>query len=106
MAELLSNLHSNADSTFMVRSMRLYCWPCRTVHELEVAEVERIVYALGAAETVAYDSGFMDGSGDVGDGTRTRAAVSTCLRQALIAADHPEVFAEHVEQGIECREMS
>jgi hypothetical protein len=71
------------------RWVHLYCWPCRTTHEFGLKDVERIVYALGAAISLGNPELY-----------------PYCLRTALRDADHPEVFAEHVEQGIECRERA
>lgn len=86
-------------------AVNLYCWPCRTVHAFTLVEVEQIVYALGAAEILAYDSGYQDAE-DQAERTRPADGPSACLRTALQDAGNPEVFAEHVDQGMECRERS
>jgi len=76
-------------------SMRFYCWPHRTTHEFGLEDVEKIVYALGAEAVESPDD-----RADAGTG------VPTCLRFVLDWAGTPEVFREHVEQGIECRERT
>jgi hypothetical protein len=83
-------------------TMNFYCWPCRTVHAFGLEDVEKIVYALGAAEILAYDSGYQDATDRI-ERTRPAEGPSACLRTALRDADNPEVFAEHTEQGVECR---
>lgn len=83
--------------------LRLYCWPCKDVHTIELADVERIVYALGAAELVSYQSGFDDG-GPLNEPTRLPDDPPTCHLVTLRHAADIEVFAEHVEQGVACRE--
>lgn len=83
------------------RWLRLYCWPCNGVHEFVLADVEQLVYALGAAEVMAYESGFADADSEE---MRTRGETPACLRTILRAAENPEAFAEHVEQGVTCRE--
>jgi hypothetical protein len=90
-------------------SINLYCWPCRTVHQFELGDVEKIVYALGAAATVAEHASYIDGWQDADDGKPNSGPdgdTPMCLKIALRDADQPEVFAEHTEQGIECREKS
>jgi hypothetical protein len=88
--------------------LNLYCWPCREVHQLPAADVEKIVYALGPAPTDAYFSGYDDGGDNYGLGAEpTRARdYQPCWLEVLKSADDSEVYAEHVEQGIECRERS
>jgi hypothetical protein len=83
-------------------TVNLYCWPHRTVHRFDLGAVEKIVYALGAAEILAYDSGYQDATDKI-ERTRPAEGPSACLRTALRDADNPEVFAEHTEQGVECR---
>jgi hypothetical protein len=85
--------------------LRLYCWPCRTVHEFKLKDIERIVYSLGAAEILAYDSGYQDAEDKI-ERTRPADGPSACLLTALRDAGNSEVFAEHVEQGVECREAA
>jgi hypothetical protein len=88
--------------------MNLYCWPHRVVHAVPLADVEKIVYALGPAPTDAYFSGYDDGGDNWGEGnkpTRTRD-YQPCWLEVLKWADDAEMYAEHVEQGIECRERS
>jgi hypothetical protein len=90
------------------RWVHLYCWPCKTVHEFSLQDVERIVYALGAEAITAYEAGFNDGGENFGEGERTRLPEDPpqCLREVLRGAVDIEVYAEHVEQGIECRERA
>jgi len=71
-------------------TMNLYCWPCRAPHVLLLRDVERIVYALGAHET--------------DKDPRAGSWAGSCLLQVLRWADDAEIYAEHVEEGIECRE--
>lgn len=89
-------------------SMRFYCWPHRVVHEFDLKAVEKIAYALGAEAVTAYEAGFNDGGENYGEGERTRLPEDgpQCLRKVLRGADDIEVYAEHVEQGIECRERA
>jgi len=87
--------------------LRLYCWPCGAVHEFEIPDVERIVYALGAAEVLAthmQSETFTDQ--DRADAREMANAGTTCLATILDCSHDPEVFAEHVEQGVECREAA
>lgn len=72
------------------RVMRLYCWPCRTAHSFPLEDVEKIVYALGADAMMPEPISVNEPS---------------CLKEVL-RWDNPEVFAEHVEQGIECRKAA
>lgn len=90
------------------RWMHLYCWPCRATHEFGLQDVEKIVYALGAEAITAYESGFNDGGDNFGLGERSRMPEDPpqCLREVLRGADDVEVYAEHVEQGIERREQA
>jgi len=86
------------------RWVHLYCWPCRTVHEFSLKDVERIVYALGMAEVEALHMG-----GVIGQQTECRELAAfgpSCLREILPATHDGDLFAEHVEQGIECRERA
>lgn len=77
----------------------LYCWLHRDNHSFTQGEVEKIVYSLGAAETDAY----LDGARDPETALTNPPPSPTCLQDALRSADNPEVYAEHVEQGVECR---
>jgi hypothetical protein len=70
--------------------MRLYCWPCRHVHSLSAAEVERLVYALG--ELVALASGWRD------DANIDATDPELCLRRVL--KDPP---GDHVDQSVVAR---
>lgn len=81
-------------------SVRLYCWPCRTVHEFKADDVEWIVYALGALEVHAYQVASEDPElgGDLG------RAGPTCLEEVLRVAGDSDMAAEHVEQGVQCRQ--
>jgi hypothetical protein len=91
----MAELHEFTAEEPQVQAMNLYCWPCRTVHQFPLADVEKLVYALGA---------------DAQDGWSETAVVSMdepdCLNELLKAAGNPEAYAEHVEQGIECREAA
>lgn len=90
-------------------SMTLYCWRCNGPHVLLLPDVEKIVYALGPAPTDAYFSGYDDGGDNYGLGaepTRSKDEQPTCWLEVLRWADDSEMYAEHVEQGIECREKS
>jgi hypothetical protein len=87
--------------------MRLYCWPCRTVHPFAVADVERIVYALGAAELLAHGLRAETETDDQRAEAQEMAdAGPTCLSALLDCSGDPEVFGEHVEQAVECRQAS
>lgn len=79
-----------------VAGLNLYCWPCRTVHQFDLDDVEKIVYTLGASEWDGWNDAHMP-SGD---------EHPQCLREILRLADNPEGYAEHVEQGVECREAA
>lgn len=85
-------------------TMNLYCWQHKANHTLPLADVERIVYALGAEVGYVYASTFgrdmstyedMDGEPD-------------CLLDVLKGATTglfatTDQFAAHVERGVECR---
>lgn len=92
MVELVRPMHDAENST-----LRLYCWPHRTTHEFGLKDVEKIVYALGAD---AADRG--------PDANRVPVEdfIPSCPNEVLDWADDAEVYAEHVEQGIECRERA
>lgn len=85
--------------------LRLYCWRHNLLHEIAVPDVEKILYALGPAPTDAYFSGYDDGRGmhGVAEPTRDRDERPDCWLEVLRWADDSEMYAEHVEQGIECR---
>lgn len=82
------------------RWMRFYCWPCATVHEFALKDVERIVYALGTDAAFAWD----DAHAPSGDDT------PECLNRVLgwVTDTPPEygTHALHVQQGVECRERA
>lgn len=86
------------DEVHHVIVMRLYCWPCRMVHALPLADVERIVYALGAAEACARNDDQVPAQGPEDFGTQ-------CLVFVLRSAGDAEAYAEHVEQGVTCRAL-
>lgn len=71
----------------------LYCWPCKDVHVFSPDDVERIVYALGADVVQA-------------DGSAPERGEPDCLGEVLGWARSAELYAEHVEQGIECRKAT
>lgn len=105
MTDLVTHLKTGPSQ--FERGMNLYCWPHRTVHEFTLKDVEKIVYALGVEAITAYQSGFDDGSADVEPiPTRLPEDPPQCLLEVLRGADDIEVYAEHVEQGIECREKA
>jgi hypothetical protein len=72
-------------------SMNLHCWPCRTVHEFGLDDVERIVYALG---------------GIAADDFNRIVSEPDCLISVLRGASDSEAYAEHVDQGVECRQAN
>lgn len=79
-----------------VDGLRFYCWPHRTNHEFGLKDVEKIVYALGASDWDGWnDAHIPSGEKD-----------PQCLLEVLRGANDAEDYAEHVEQGIECRERS
>jgi hypothetical protein len=81
-------------------AVNLYCWPHKTVHRFDLADVEQIVYALGAAER----DGHRAGADDPSFGRQVARLQAACLREVLKTwAGDPDLFAEHVEQGVECR---
>jgi len=86
--------------------MQLYCWPCRTVHEFGLEDVEKIVYALGPVGDDQYSSGFDDGATPGAGPIRLPGDPQPCWLEVLRWADDSEMYAEHVEQGIECRERA
>jgi len=96
-----------------VEALNLYCWQHRTVHAFPLADVERIIYALGAETIDGYDGGYRDGwnvrrvGGPWGsDRTRLTDDPPDCLKTVLRGAGDDEVYAEHVEQGVECRKAA
>ena len=90
-----------------VTGMRFNCWPCKTVHEFALKDVERIVYALGAAEVLATElQAETETDADRAEARDQADAGPTCLAVILDCSGDPEVFGEHVEQGIECRERA
>ena len=76
--------------------LNLYCWPCRTVHAFPLTDVERIVYAFGGAEADrdADPEPFTDGE-----------PMPSCLVDVLGVSNLAEMYAEHVDRGVECREL-
>lgn len=88
--------------------LNLYCWRHNAVHAVPLHDVEKILYALGPAPTDAYFSGYDDGKGmhGVTEPTRDRDERPDCWLEVLRWADDSEMYAEHVEQGIECRSKS
>lgn len=73
--------------------MVLYCWPCESVHAFPLADVERLVYALGAMERDAIDPG------------RRAAAQVACLNAVfnLSCWGRDEDYLVHVERSINAR---
>jgi len=93
--------------------MRLYCWQHRTVHAFPLADVEQIIYALGASVIDAYDGGYRDGWNNANDNrpygadrARQTDDPPDCLRRVIREAGDCEMYAEHVEQGVECRKAA
>jgi hypothetical protein len=82
--------------------LTLYCWRCNTVHELPAQDVEKVIYALGATVADAYAAG----AEDPAFGLEQAQLGPDCLLEMLRAAGNPEVYTEHVEQGVECRERT
>jgi hypothetical protein len=85
--------------------LNLYCWPHNAVHTFPVADIERIVYALGPVGNDQYASGFEDADNQVGP-LREVTDPQPCWAEVLRWAGDSEMYAEHVEQGIGCREAS
>lgn len=77
-----------------VDGLRFYCWPHRTNHEFKLKDVEKIVYALSAADAHcdAWPPNY--GSGHF---------APECLMDWL---KDERRDAEHVAKSIECREQA
>jgi hypothetical protein len=96
--------------------VRLYCWSCLTVHTFALADVERIVYALVADPIDSYRSGWDDRAAAELHAVRHGGPVAgpteghpgtPCPKDVLKNwAGDIELYAEHVEQGVECRAAS
>lgn len=74
--------------------LNLYCWPHNAVHTFPVADVERIVYALGVEIVHQRDAERVRAESPADFGTQ-------CPIEALRWAG--DGYADHVEQSIECR---
>lgn len=81
------------------RLLRLYCWQHNEVHEFTLDDVEQIIYALAAGVPNAYGLG----ADHPEFGHLCEAAKPECPIDTLRSAGDIELFAEHVEQGVECR---
>lgn len=97
MAELLHVAAVGADSA-LVTVMNLYCWQHKANHLLPLAEVERLVYALGVD---GWDRG--PGADRVAQGDFVPACPLDVVKNW---AGDPEIYAEWVEQGVECRAVA
>jgi hypothetical protein len=79
--------------------VNLYCWQHKANHVMEVHDVEQLVYAL----TV----GYADAITTTDDRRFPDDAYSDHLPCPLAVAKQwasdPEIYAEHVEQEVECR---
>jgi hypothetical protein len=71
--------------------VRLHCWTHNTTHHLTPGQAEQVVYALTAATSDAVISDIVP----VGE--------YPCPLEALRWAGDPELYAEHVQQGVESR---
>lgn len=79
--------------------MWLYCWQHRTAHAFPLADVERIIYTLGAAVIDDYDSGYRDGWDDKRvdapfgkERTRQEADPPDCLLTVLPGAGDSDLY--------------
>lgn len=96
-------------------TMQLYCWPCQTVHEFSLADVERIVYLLAEDARDIYQAGW-----DARE-TPERSAVGPkgkvplpppyargvpCLLEMIDWYANDEETASEIDQRIECRERT
>jgi len=86
------NLTTMFDAGPTRAAMALYCWPHRATHQLQVADVEVLVAALGAMVVDGYQ---------LGDGDTRHAP--DCLLDVIRLGYDPEGYGEHVEQAIACR---
>lgn len=80
--------------------IRLYCWAHQAVHELPIEDVEKLVYALQAAEKTAWQAG----ADDPRMGHLCARDPMDCPFEIRKWAEDSELFAEHVEQGSASRE--
>lgn len=100
----------NADRLFWVKvsrgpaatapdqsTMNLYCWRCNGPHVLLLDDVERLVYALA---TDAADRS------ERADRVPLADYIPSCYLTVLRWAADSEMYAEWVEQGVECRTKS
>jgi hypothetical protein len=72
----------------------IYCYACKQTHELTVAELERLLYTLQAAEQTA--------GMDPADGRDIDSW--DCLRDTWLCLSHDvEGYAEHLEQAVGLR---
>lgn len=76
--------------------MRLWCWQHKANHTLPLADVERIVYALGWH---SINNNWMPGAWE----NRVEQPHPLCPLFILSWAVGEGAYAEHVEQGVECR---
>jgi hypothetical protein len=74
--------------------LNLYCWRCRAAHSFTVADIERLVYALA---TDAADRS------ERADRVPIEDYQPSCYHEVLRWAGDSEMYAEWVEQGVECR---
>jgi hypothetical protein len=82
-------------------TINLYCWACQKLHPIDVADVERLIYALSAGEVEAYDAGYANGTHGVTiDETFTEIS---CLFVPLQRSISSTGFLEHVEARIAVR---
>lgn len=75
--------------------VRLYCWPCATVHRFALPDVERIVYALGVEIVHQRDSERVVPS-------RPEDFDPACLLESLRSSRG--YYAEHVADGMKKRQ--
>jgi hypothetical protein len=82
-------------------ALTLYCWQHNANHMLKLADLERLVYALSAAVSDAYGIG----ADDPALGREFAALPSCCLLDVVKDwAGDPDMYADHVEQGVACRQ--
>jgi hypothetical protein len=79
--------------------MDLYCWQHNTNHHLTAGELERAFYALGAA----YSDELTEPDGDRVYAGELSIEHPICPVAVAREWADPEMYAEVIEQGVECR---
>jgi len=83
--------------------MNLYCWPCKTNHDITSLDAEKIVYTLGAMIPDAASEGLW---GDETQAEQQATGDPDCLLEVLQSSNSSDGYSEIVEQGIESRKAT